>query len=119
MTGSIHLHIGSFIIAFILFFVTIALHKSGNKKGEKIVSMILRLFYLVIIVSGAILLIKAFSIDPVDYTLKTLFGIIVIGFMEMVLARMNKGKKAALFWLLLIISVIIVTYLGYKLPLTY
>lgn len=112
-----HMHITTWVLALILFFVALALQKSGNAKGQKIVHMILRLFYLLAILTGGMLIdSQAFSVYPVQYVLKMVFGILVIGFMEMVLVRTKKEKKTSMFWILLLISLLVVLYLGFSLP---
>ncbi|MDQ0153839.1 YisL family protein [Robertmurraya andreesenii] len=117
MTASTHLHITTWVITLILFFVAVGLQKSGNLKAQKIVHMILRLFYLLTFATGGMLVHLMFSSYPVQYVLKVIFGILVIGFMEMVLARMKKEKKSSIIWILFIVSLVIVLYLGFYLPL--
>ncbi len=48
----IHSHVTAWALALILFLVALFLHKSGKAKGFKIVQMILRVFYLLIIGTG-------------------------------------------------------------------
>ncbi|MEG9296305.1 YisL family protein [Mangrovibacillus sp. Mu-81] len=117
MFDNTHAHITTWAIAIILFFVAVGLHNAGKAKGMKVVHMILRLFYLLIILTGALLFWKHQGIDPALYGVKALVGIWVIGMLEMVLVRMNKGKSTKVFWIQLIISLIIVIILGFKLPL--
>lgn len=109
-------HALSWVFAFVLFFITIGLHKAGKHKLVKIVQMVLRLFYMIIIITGILLLM---SIDKISflYILKTAVGIWVIGTLEFILTRMMKDKLTKVFWVQFIISVVIVFYLGYKLPL--
>ncbi|MDQ0214793.1 putative membrane protein SirB2 [Oikeobacillus pervagus] len=111
-----HLHITTWVIGIILFFVAVSLIKGGNEKGSKIVQMILRLFYLLILFSGIMLFIKFHEINDMLYGMKMLFGIIVIGLMEMVLARAKKGKSTGMFFTIFVIVFLIVLYLGFKLP---
>ncbi|MDZ5470279.1 YisL family protein [Bacillus sp. 31A1R] len=111
-----HAHITTWVLALVLFFVALSLHKSGKAKGAKIVQMILRLFYLLIIATGALLLHSIASIS-IEYVLKSLIGIWVIGSLEMVLVRTAKGKETKIAWIQLVISLVIVLYLGLKLPL--
>ncbi|MEH7391892.1 DUF1516 family protein, partial [Bacillus sp. JJ1474] len=84
----------------------------------KVVQMILRLFYLLIIITGVVILSKI-NISSL-YILKSLLGIVVIGMMEMIIVRSVKGKKTTMFWLLFLVTFILVLYLGFvKLPLTF
>ncbi|MEK5522323.1 MULTISPECIES: YisL family protein [Heyndrickxia] len=113
-----HAHVTTWVIGIILFIIAAALYKSGKTKGAKIVNMILRLFYILIIITGGILFFKFQSAyGPALYGMKLLGGLLVIGMMEMVLSRMKKGKSSGIFWLLFIIFFAIVLYLGFvKLP---
>jgi len=78
--------------------------------------MILRLFYVLIIGTGAALFFIHSSIDAALYGVKFILGVLVIGFMEMVLVRTKKGKSTQIMWILLIISLLATLYLGFRLP---
>ncbi|GIN37937.1 MULTISPECIES: YisL family protein [Heyndrickxia] len=109
-----HAHVTTWVIAIILFVIAFALYKSGNTKGSKIVHMILRLFYILVIITGGILFFKFQStFGPALYGMKLLGGLLVIGMMEMILTRIKKGKGTGLFWLLFIIFFVAVLYLGF------
>ncbi|MBD8067587.1 YisL family protein [Bacillus sp. PS06] len=110
-----HAHITSWALTLILFFVVLYLEKSAKAKGAKIVHMILRVFYILTIATGAQLLIGAASL-PFLYIVKILLGVLTIGFFEMVLVRGKKGKPTNVFWILLIISLIATITLGFTLP---
>jgi hypothetical protein len=115
----IHAHITTWLLAIILFFVALGLHKGGKSKGLKVVHMTLRLFYILTIGTGIWILSSLHSIDSL-YVLKTIVGILVIGMMEMILVRAVKGKNTGMFWLLFIVFLIAVLYLGFQvLPLTF
>lgn len=111
-----HAHITTWVLTLILFFVAVGLQKSGNAKGQKIVHMILRLFYLLTFATGGALVHLMFSAYPIQYILKVVFGILVISFMEMVLVRGKKEKKTTTFWVLLVVALLITLYLGFYLP---
>ncbi|WP_335870058.1 YisL family protein [Bacillus sp. 2205SS5-2] len=117
MLHNTHAHITTWVVALILFFVAYSLHRSGKAKAMKIVHMVLRLFYLLIIVTGALLFFYNQSLDPAFYGVKMLVGFWVIGMFEMVLVRLKKGKETKMFWIQLIVSIVLVLYLGYYLPL--
>ena len=51
--GLIHSHITAWLLAFVLFFVVIGLNSRGKEKASKIVSMILRSFYILILLTGS------------------------------------------------------------------
>jgi hypothetical protein len=117
MFDNTHAHITTWVIGVILFFAAVYLHKSGKKKAMKIVHMTLRLFYLLIILTGVLLFWKHQGVFPMQYGLKLLGGLWVISMFEMILVRMNKGKSTGIFWAQLIIALIVTIYLGVWLPL--
>lgn len=117
MTVNTHAHVTSWVVAIILFVIAATvLNKAGKEKSQKIVKMTLRLFYLFILATGALLLFGGVVIDG-EYIGKAVLGILTIGFMEMILARSSKGKPIGLFWVLFIIVLILTIVLGAKLPL--
>jgi phosphatidylserine synthase len=110
-----HAHITAWVIALILFFVAVSMQKGGKSKSLKMVHMTLRLFYILILVTGVILLFGLSSISLM-YVLKVIAGIWVIGMLEMILVRDAKGKSTGMFWGQLVIAFIVALYLGLKLP---
>ncbi|PPA72365.1 YisL family protein [Jeotgalibacillus proteolyticus] len=116
MFETTHLHITTWVLGLVLFFVAYSLHKKGNEKASKISHMILRVFYILIIITGAALFFIHSSIDAALYGVKFILGILVIGFMEMVLVRSKKGKSVQVMWILLIIALLATLYLGFRLP---
>ena len=111
MFDTTHFHITAWVVGLVLFFVA----AFGVK--HKAVHMILRLFYIIIIISGFGLFMKFSEIDQMLYGMKFLFGLLTIGMMEMVLVKQNKGKKTGMFWILFIIFLLVTMFLGFKLPL--
>ncbi|MED3689117.1 YisL family protein [Peribacillus butanolivorans] len=105
-----HIHITAWVIGIILFLVTYSMLKSENPKA-KMLHMITRLFYLLIFLTGG-MLITDFGV----YAVKMIVGIIVIAAMEMVLVRTKKGKGTSAMWILFIVAFIFVLYLGFSLP---
>jgi len=87
-----------------------------DSKGRKIVHMILRLFYILIVISGLALFIAHSSFDAMQYGLKFLFGLLTIGMMEMVLVRSKKQKPVTLFWVLFAVFLFVTMFFGFKLP---
>lgn len=113
--ASTHLHITTWVIAIILFFVAVMM-KNGSK-GQKITQMVLRVFYVLIILTGGALFAKGMDFDMgMLYGFKLIGGVLIIGMMEMILARMKKQKPATMFWILLFIFLFITMFLGFKLP---
>lgn len=114
----IHAHVTAWVLALILFLVALSLHKSGKAKGFKIVQMILRVLYLIIIGTGVGLLFSVYRID-IWYILKTVCGLWVIGLFEMILSRTADNRRTSTFWIQFVIAFVLVLYLGFvKLPLS-
>ncbi|MEH7235533.1 YisL family protein [Bacillus sp. JJ1562] len=112
-----HAHITSWVVAIILFVIAATiLNKAGKEKSQKIVKMVLRLFYLFIIATGLLLLFGGVVIDG-EYIGKAILGVLTIGFMEMILARSSKGKQTGVFWALFVVVLVLTIALGAKLPL--
>jgi hypothetical protein len=114
----IHGHITSWVLALILFVVVLFLHKGGKEKGAKIVHMILRVLYLLIIASGIGLLFMVYKID-VWYVLKAVVGLWVIGLFEMILGRVANNRRTSVFWIQFVIAWVLVLYLGGRLPMSF
>lgn len=114
LTDTTHLHITTWVIGIVLFLVAAFMNRES--KGRKIVHMILRLFYILIIISGLALFIAHSSFDAMQYGLKFLFGLLTIGMMEMVLVRSKKQKPVTLFWVLFAVFLFVTMFFGFKLP---
>lgn len=109
-----HLHVTSWVLALILFAVVLILHKQGKDRGAKIVQMVLRLVYLLILYSGGDLLANYFSGNMLlSAIIKSIAGIWIIAAMEMVVAKMKKNKPTTSSWIQLIIAFIITIGLGF------
>ncbi|MCM3756472.1 YisL family protein [Sporosarcina aquimarina] len=114
LSNSTHLHIFSWVVGIIMFLI--AATQPLDSKGRKITKMVLRVFYILIIITGVALFIRYMNINAALYGVKFVFGIVTIGMMEMVLARQSKSKPTQLFWILFVVSVLITMFLGFKLP---
>lgn len=108
LTSSTHLHITTWVIALVLFFLA----ATGITKSKG-VTMTLRLFYLFIIITGGAIVLKYHS---GEYDMKALLGLLVISMMEMILMRQRKGKSATVFWVLFVIFLLATLFMGFKLP---
>lgn len=115
MTDTTHLHIFTWAVGIILFLVSASM--ASGTKGKKITHMILRLFYILIIISGAALFFKHMGLNSALYGIKFVLGILTIGFMEMTLIRGEKGKNTGLMWILFVIFLLATLFVGFKLPL--
>ncbi|MGM0897762.1 MAG: YisL family protein [Bacillota bacterium] len=114
LTDTTHLHITVWVVGVVLFLVAAFMHR--DSKGRKIVHMITRLVYVLIIITGLTLFIEHSSFDAMLYGLKFLFGLLTIGMMEMVLVRGKKQKPVTLFWALFAVFLLVTLFLGFKLP---
>ena len=114
----IHMHITTWVVAIILFFVASSLLKSGKEKPAKIVHMVLRLFYIFVLVSGFMIVSGLYQIDG-EYIGKIILGIVTIGMMEMVLVKSKKGKPTRVFWILFFVAFILTVLLGLRLPIRF
>ncbi|MBY7143079.1 YisL family protein [Virgibacillus sp. NKC19-3] len=113
-----HLHVTSWVLAFILFAVAYILHKQGKAKGAKIVQMILRLDYLLILYSGGALLVNYFNSPMMGEAIfKGIAGIWAVLAMEMILVKMSRREPTKSWWIQAIIAVLITIILGFgRLP---
>lgn len=114
----IHGHVTAWALALILFIVAIFLQSSGKEKGAKVVQMILRVLYLVIIATGIGLLFMLTKIT-VLYILKAVVGLWIIGLFEMILGRIANKRKTTVFWIQFVVALALVLYLGFvELPMS-
>jgi|SRR5690606_38022550 len=115
-----HLHVTAWALAIILFIVSLVLHKQGKEKAAKIVQMILRLDYLLILYSGGDLImhyLNGSGAMTAEAIVKGLAGVGVIAGMEMTLGKIKDGDSAKVGWSVLLISFLITIILGFfRLP---
>ncbi|MFD1735266.1 YisL family protein [Bacillus salitolerans] len=109
----IHAHVSAWFVTLILFFVALFLIRAGKKKPLKIVQMVLRLFYLLVLGTGLHLLAAAYQFKVLEANIKGLIGLWIIFLMEFILTRGGKGKPTKVFWIQLVIALILVFYFGY------
>lgn len=114
LTSSTHFHIFTWVVGIILFLVSAGM--AAGSKGKKVTHMIARLFYILILISGAALFFKYQTADSMLYGIKFLLGLLTIGFMEMVLVRGEKGKKTGMMWILFFVFLLATMFIGFKLP---
>src|SRR5699024_11351743 len=100
-----HLHITAWVIAFILLFVASSMYQRGSKKPGKILHMIVRLDYLLILYSGGSLLAEYTNISG-ELIIKVLAGLWAIASFEMILVKKGKEKTEKYMRILLFISAI-------------
>jgi Protein of unknown function (DUF1516) len=110
-----HAHITTWVLGAILFFVALNLYKGGNDKGAKITHMILRVVYVLILVTGFMMLFSGINIGLL-YILKTAVGLWVIATMEMLLIKTAKKDETKVLWTQFAIAFVLVLLLGFSLP---
>ena len=91
LSNTTHFHIFTWVVGIILFLVAASMETES--KGRKILHMIARLFYVLILFSGVLLFLKILIIDGALYGVKFLLGFLTIGMMEMVLVRSAKIER--------------------------
>ncbi|SDJ06000.1 DUF1516 family protein [Natribacillus halophilus] len=104
-------HQGAWAFLIILFLVAFPLYKAHKMTSAKIVSMILRLFYLIMIISGSGLL-YTYGFPP-HYLVKGMIALLMIGFMEMALGKAKRGKGGMVGFILAFISALLVVIMGF------
>ncbi|GAA0491603.1 YisL family protein [Salinibacillus aidingensis] len=112
-----HLHITAWVLALILFAIVLAFsNQSGKEKPAKILHMILRLDYLLILYSGGDLFANYGSMSG-ELIIKAIAGLWVIIAMEVIAVRKQKGGATKSWWTQLVIAFIIALVLGFgRLP---
>lgn len=116
-----HLHITAWVLAFILLFIVTAFYKQGKAKPGKILHMILRLDYLLILYSGGSLLTGYIEFGAGSHIgeliIKIIAGLWAIAAMEMIGVRTSKGKATKSWWIQFVIVALIAIILGFgRLP---
>ncbi|WP_096198892.1 YisL family protein [Bacillus sp. FJAT-45350] len=105
-------HIGSWAITILLFILSYFLIE---KKAGKILHMILRLFYIIMIVSGVGMLIGPY--EGLSLILKGVLALWLIYFMEMILVRTKKGKldskQKTYYWIQWVVTLLLVVVIGF------
>lgn len=108
-----HLHITAWALAFILLIVVTVFYKSGKNKPGKILHMILRLDYLLLLYTGGALFADYASKTGAELYVKMIAGILAIVAMELILVRTNKRKPTGVWWATFIVAAAIAIVLGF------
>ena len=114
LSNTTHFHIFTWVVGIIVFLVAASM--DTESKGRKILHMVARIFYVLILISGALLFFRYSSMDGALYGVKFLLGLVTIGMMEMVLVRSKKNKSVKMFWILFFVFLLATLFLGFKLP---
>ncbi|HLQ71859.1 MAG TPA: YisL family protein [Bacillota bacterium] len=113
-----HMHITSWVLAFILLVLVIMFHRQGKEKASKIVHMILRLDFLFILYTGGSLFSNYIDSDMLpEAIVKVVAGLWAIIAMEMIALKVKKDLPSRSWMIQLIIAAVIAIALGFgRLP---
>lgn len=106
------MHITAWALGIILTVIVATMYGSGKMKPGKILHMILRLVYLLIIGSG-IGLFMDYTNYPTSLFIKLIAGLWAVVAMEMITVGGSKKKAVGMWWVQLIIAIAIAIYLGF------
>lgn len=105
-------HADSWAMTLLLFIASFALIKMGKVKGQKITRMILRLFFVVMVISGlGMLFLYQF---PLMYIVKGIIAVWLIAVMERILSRTEAGQRAGSSWVQFAVALLLVLLLGFE-----
>ena len=122
----IHLHITAIVVSIILYLVVYFMYRGNNtadNKVAKILHMVLRLFYLIVLFSGLMIYVGNMegisnSGSHMQYGIKVLLGLLSVVFMEVSIVRLKKQSTSATMLMILTLVLIIATIvMGSVLPL--
>ncbi|TSB48156.1 DUF1516 family protein [Alkalicoccobacillus porphyridii] len=103
-------HAGSWAILILLFLASYFLFRWGKQKASKIVYMIVRLFYIIMLVSGVGML---FNNMQLSFIIKGVLAIMLIGIMEVIMGRTKRKELTGSFWIVFAVLLAVVVALGY------
>lgn len=113
----LHVHVFSWIASLLLFAGVYILYKRKDKKISKMLHMILRLLYLLTIISGGALVYLWIQEGAINYgplIIKSILGLAVIGTMEMMLLGVKNNEEKKSRWLTFVLALFLVFYYGYS-----
>ncbi|MBF2613622.1 YisL family protein [Listeria welshimeri] len=109
-----YVHLISWVAIVVLTVTALAIY-SKSTKGFTILQMINRIFYILIILSGVMMVQYSVEQSWILAIFKILMGIIVIGVVEMLLSYRKQQKPTGMFLMIFIIVVVITVSLGFYL----
>jgi hypothetical protein len=109
--GGTYEHIFMWVLSIIVFLVSLKM----TGKNLKIMMMINRVLYILIIATGIMMLMNVSNING-EYIAKTIIGVWVIAAMEMTNVKRSKGKNHKSFLIQFWIAFVLVLLLGFRLP---
>lgn len=115
LVSQTYTHMFSWFVLLFLFFFVLIMHKGSN--GRKILHMIVRLMYVIVIITGGALYVLMMNSDlSFVYILKVVAGLIFIVLVEITIIRANQSKKFQIPFLLSLVMIFLMMILGYYLP---
>ncbi|MBF2452108.1 YisL family protein [Listeria welshimeri] len=109
-----YVHLISWVAIVVLTVTALAIY-SKSTKGFTILQMINRIFYILVILSGVMMVQYSVEQSWILAVFKILMGIIVIGVVEMLLSYRKQQKPTGMFLMIFIIVVLITVSLGFYL----
>ena len=106
-------HVGAWEVAIVLLLVGYILYRLDKQKAAKVIQMILRLLYVVIVGSGLWMLFQFHSSDPLYY-LKGLLGIATIALAEIALKRAAHRHPSLSYLVAALVLFVVVILIGYR-----
>lgn len=106
-----HFHASAWLLTVIFFLLSVLFLKSNRPTIYKVSHMILRLLFVVMVISGIGLLIMYQF--PLVYVVKGILALLLIGLMEMILARAKKGVPSKALWAQFLVVLPLVVLLGF------
>ncbi|MBC1940203.1 YisL family protein [Listeria welshimeri] len=109
-----YVHLISWVAIVVLTVTALAIY-SKSTKGFTILQMVNRIFYILVILSGVMMVQYSVEQSWILAVFKILMGIIVIGVVEMLLSYRKQQKPTGMFLMIFIIVVVITVSLGFYL----
>ncbi len=106
----LHAHYTAWGLTLVLFIASYFLMRAG--KRPHIIHMVLRVFYVLTIISGMFLVVGYHFWGP--SIVKAVLALWLIFSMEMILVRGKKGQKIWPFWLQFLFAFLLVFFYGYS-----
>ncbi|MBC1964323.1 YisL family protein [Listeria welshimeri] len=109
-----YVHLISWVAIVVLTVTALAIY-SKSTKGFTILQMVNRIFYILVILSGVMMVQYSVEQSWILAVFKILMGIIVIGVVEMLLSYRKQQKPTGMFLMIFIIFIVITVSLGFYL----
>ncbi|MCM2675393.1 DUF1516 family protein [Alkalicoccobacillus plakortidis] len=115
-------HAGSWAFLLLFFLAAYFLFRFGKPKASKIIYMIVRLFYIIMLVSGIGMLvfnlnasadIGNFVSGNISFLIKGLLAIMLIGIMEVIMGKTKRRETTGSLWIVFVVLMVAVVALGY------